>query len=134
MHSFPSQEHFSTNNKVDAIAGSEMVENVIFFLPMLVRGAAFVTKLFRILVYEKKLHYIVRRRYSMLRCVWERNLILHNFVIDKRKKKRKMRRNFRHQTWIRVFSRKVFALRLKMILVILKLPLSRSAGCSIVKI
>ena len=71
MHSFPSQEHFSTNNKVDAIAGSEMVENVIFFPtngPMLVRGAAFVTKLFRILVYEKKLHYIVRRRYSTM-CV-----------------------------------------------------------------
>ena len=72
MHSFSSQEHFSTNNKVDAIAGSEMVENVIFFPtngPMLVRGAAFVTKLFRILVYEKKkLHYIVRRRYSTM-CV-----------------------------------------------------------------
>ena len=64
------------------------LKTLFFFLPMLVRGAAFVTKLFRILVYEKKLHYIVRRRYSMLRCVWERNLILHNFVIDKRKKKK----------------------------------------------
>ena len=71
MHSFPSQEHFSTNNKVDAIAGSEMVENVIFFLPMLVRGAAFVTKLFRILVYEKKkiaLHSTTSLQYATM-CV-----------------------------------------------------------------
>ena len=73
MHSFSSQEHFSTNNKVDAIAGSEMVENVIFFPtngPMLVRGAAFVTKLFRILVYEKKiaLHSTTSLQYATM-CV-----------------------------------------------------------------
>ena len=91
MHSFQSQEHFSTNNKVDAIAGSEMVENVIFFPtngPMLVRGAAFVTKLFRILVYEKK-NCITQYDVVTVRCVWERNLILHNFVIDKGKEKKK---------------------------------------------
>ena len=46
------------------------LKTLFFFLPMLVRGAAFVTKLFRILVYEKKiaLHSTTSLQYATM-CV-----------------------------------------------------------------